>query len=65
MPLTDLYVVAVPRHRALYNLPIHASVAAELVLAGPLFQIEQIAEELKGRVLSEHPESQRTAEVSF
>ncbi len=65
VPLADLHMVAMPRDRALYDLPVNASVAAELVAAGPLLQIEQIAEELEGFGLAEQLETERAAEVSF
>ena len=48
VPLADLHMVAVPGNRALDDLPIHARIAAKLVAAGPLLQIEEIAEELEG-----------------
>ena len=48
MAVADLEVIAVPRDRTLDDLPVHASIAAELVALCPLFKVEQVAEELKG-----------------
>ena len=65
MALADLHVVAVPCDWALDDLAVHAGVAAELVVAGPFFKIEEIAEELEGFVLAEQPQSKRAAEMPF
>ena len=47
MALADLEMVAVPGDRALHDLPVYAGIAAELVMFAPLFQVEEIAEELE------------------
>jgi hypothetical protein len=65
VPLADLNVVAMPRDRTLDYLAVYARIAAELIVAGPLLQIEEIAEELEGFALPEQPEAKRAAEVSF
>ncbi len=45
--LADLQMVAVPCNRTLDDLPVYAGIAAKLVLRGPFFKIEEIAEELE------------------
>jgi hypothetical protein len=54
-----------PRNRILYDLPVDSRVTAELVLAGPLLQVEEVAEKLEGFIVREQLESDRTREVSF
>jgi hypothetical protein len=40
MASTDLQVIAVPRNRVLYDLAVYAGIAAELVVARPIFKVE-------------------------
>jgi hypothetical protein len=54
-----------PRNRILYDLPVDSRVTAELVLAGPLLQVEEVAEELESFVFREQLKSDGTPEVSL
>ena len=65
MAFADRNVVAVPCDRTLHDLPVYSGVAAELVALGPLFEVEEIAEKLKGLGLIEQTQSQRAAEVGL
>ena len=65
MALADLKVVAVPCNRILHDLPVHAGIAAELVLSGPLLKVEEIAEELEAFGLVEQPQPKRAAKMAF
>ncbi len=56
-------MVAVPCDRALYDLPVHSGIAAELVVLGPLLKVEEIAKNWKASVLSSKPQSERAAEM--
>jgi len=58
-------MVAVPCNRILDDLPVHTSVAAQLILCGPLFKIEEVTEELEDIVFLEQVQSQRAAEMAF
>ena len=58
MAFADCYVVAVPCDRTFHDLPVYAGVAAELVALGPLFEVEEVAEKLKGLGLIEQTQSQ-------
>ena len=51
-------MVAVPCHRAFHDLPVHAVIGGQVVFCRPLFEIEQIAEELIDRVLFKQPQSE-------
>jgi hypothetical protein len=57
MPLTDLNMVAMPRHGTLHDLAVYAGIAAELVVASPFLQIEEITEELEGIGFAEQSET--------
>ena len=65
MALANSKMVAVPADRTLHDLPIHAGIAAKLVLAGPFLQIEEVAEELEGLVLAQQSQANRTAEMAL
>jgi hypothetical protein len=53
MTFADLEVVTVPCDRALDDLTVYSCIAAKLILTGPLFKIEEVAEELEGVGLAE------------
>ena len=56
MALADSNMVLVPGHGTLHDLPVDARITAELVVFSPVFQIEEVAEELEGFIL---PSSRR------
>ena len=65
MALADLEVITVPRNRSLYDLPVHASIAAQLVTFCPFLKIEQVTEELEGFVLTQKPQVQWRCQGGF
>ena len=65
MALADLEVIAMPRNRSLHDLPVHAGIAAKLVLFRPFFKVEQIAEELEGFVLAQKPQALSRCQDGF
>ncbi len=65
MAFANRDVVAVPCDRTLHDLPVHSGVAAKLVLLGPLFEVEKIAEKLEDFGLVEQTQSQRAAEMGL
>ena len=48
-----------------HDLPVHAGIAAQAALGRPLFEVEEIAEELICPVLFEQPQAKRGAEMTF
>src|SRR5271154_6555020 len=58
-------MVGLPRYRAAHDLLVDAGVACEPGRTGPLFQIEKLAEELKGFLLLKEGESDMHAQMRF
>ena len=63
--LANFEVFAVPRHRALDYLPVHAGIAAGLVTLRPFLKVEQIAEELERFGPAKESQAQRTTEMTL
>ena len=55
MAFADLKMVAMPGNWTLDDLPVHAGIAAKLVLLCPFLKIEQIAEKLESLCLIQQP----------
>ncbi len=58
-------MVVIPCNRALYDLAVHAVMGRQIVFGRPLFEIEEIAEELIGIVFRKQFQSNRRAEMPF
>ena len=61
----NLQMVAMPGNGTLDDLPVHAGIAAKLILFRPFLKVEQIAEKLEGLCLVQQPQSKRVAEMTL
>ena len=61
----NLQVVAMPGNGTLDDLPIHAGIAAKLILLRPFLKVEQIAEKLETLSLVQQPQSKRVAKMTL
>ena len=50
-------MIALPGHRALHDLAVNASIALKVTLVSPVFEIEEIAEELERPLLVEQAQT--------
>ena len=58
-------MVLKPRHRRLHDLAVYAGIAAKMILFGPIFKVEQVAEELECSVLVEPTQAECGCEMTF